>query len=100
VTNDEKRIQQLIDNPERDTILESDIPLIRAGLLDLNWTDRPADQGGRVGPFITAGSQAAKYLQKYGRLNPANRRTLRGLADKAVRLSDIEWAKAHIQPSY
>lgn len=97
---DEKRIRHLVDNPERDEILEKDISLIRAGLLNLNWTERPAEQGGRCFPFVTADKQAVTYLNKNGKLTPAHRRTLRDLAKQCVKRSDIEWAKTHIQPTY
>jgi hypothetical protein len=97
---EQQRIQELLDYPNRDEIKETDIPLIRAGILFLNWTDRPADQGGRCSPFVTPSTQALTYLDKHKRLTPAHRRTLRGLAKKCVRRSDIEWAKTHIQPSY
>lgn len=97
---DERRIQELIDYPNRDEIIEDDIPLIRAGLLHLNWTDRPPEQGGRVNAFVTPNPQACKYLAKHGRLTPQHRRTLRDLAKKGVTRSDIEWARAHIKPTY
>ena len=91
----EKRFIQLIEDPNNDTLLEEDIPLIRSGLLYLNWTDRSE---GRVHPFVTAAPQAVKYFQKEGRLTPAHLRTLKEIA--SVSKKDIEWAKHHIQPNY
>ena len=93
---DEARLQQLIEDPEDDRLLEEDMPLIRAGLLHLNWTDRSE---GRCHPFVTPSPAAAKYLDKDGRITPANRRTLRELVPGTTR-ADISWASAHIQPNY
>lgn len=95
MTKDERRLQQLIEDPNDDRPLEEDVPLIRAGLLLLNWTDRPA---GRVHPFVTAAPQAAAYLNKGGRLSPANRRTLKDLVK--VQQRDIDWMRENIQPNY
>ncbi len=92
---DEQRLQQLIDTPDRDALLETDIPLIRAGLLHLNWTDRPE---GRVHPFVTASPVATKYFGANQRLTPAHRRTLRDLAE--VKAGDVAWAKDNILPQY
>lgn len=93
---DEKRIEQLLNNPDNDHLLEEDFPLIRAGLLVLSWTER--DEG-RCHPFVTPDPTAVKYLQKNGRLTPAHRRTLKELAQKLSR-SDVAWARTHIQPTY
>lgn len=94
---DEKRIEELLDDTYADALLESDLPLIRAGLLVLNWTEREA--GGRCHPFVTPDPTAAKYFLKEGRLTPAHRRTLKGLAQPVTR-SDFAWAQSHIQPQY
>ena len=94
MTKDEKRLTQLIEDPNDDTLLEDDLPLIRGGLLLLNWTDRPE---GRCHPFVTASPVAVKYLAK-GKLTPAHRRTLKELA--CWNRSDIAWAKEHIEKHY
>tara|TARA_B100000287_G_scaffold237299_1_gene223277 strand:+ start:2566 stop:2853 length:288 start_codon:yes stop_codon:yes gene_type:complete len=92
---DEKRLLQLAEDPNDDDLREEDIPLIRKGILHLNWTDTPS---GRIHPFVTVSLQAVRYLQKEGRLTPAHRRVLKdiGLATN----KDIEWAKAQTQTKY
>lgn len=93
---DEKRLLQLADHPDRDEVMESDIPIIRSGLINLNWVDRPTEQGGRCCPFVTADPQALKYYHKNGRLTPAHRRTLRELT--SVKRSDIDWVREWLKP--
>ena len=93
---DERRLAQLISDPDNDDILDEDIPLIRAGILHLNWVDLSE---GRCHPFVTASPTAAAYLHKAGKLTTAHRKTLRGLA-KGVRAADIAWARTHIQPKF
>lgn len=95
MNTNEKRIQQLIEDPSDDRPLETDAPLIRAGLLHLNWTDRPE---GRVHPFVTVSPVAATYLEKNGRLTPAHRRTLKELTK--VERGDINWMRERVQPTY
>jgi hypothetical protein len=92
---DEKRLLQLVDDPNADNFLEEDIPLIRKGILHLNWTNTPR---GRIHPFVTVSLQAVRYFQKEGRLTPAHRRTLKDLA--LVTNKDIEWAKTQKQSKY
>lgn len=92
---DEKRLLQLIEDPNEDTLLEEDIPLIRNGILYLNWTDTSE---GRAHPFVTASLQAYRFFKKGGRLTPAHRRTLKDLALATPK--DIEWAKTQIPTDY
>lgn len=92
---DERRLNELIDDPWADDYKDGDGKLLRAGLLLLNWTDRPE---GRCHPFVTAAPQAVKYFTKHNRLTPEHRRTLRELAK--VSKTDIEWVKTYSQPKY
>lgn len=85
--DDESRLVQLGNNPEDDTMLDTDIPLIKDGLLILSYTT-VEDQ--RKFPFVTPTPQALRYLEARGRLTPADRRVLKSLSSATDDL--IEWA--------
>ena len=58
------RVTQLLDDCNDDSFQESDIPLIKRGVLHLNWTDRPE---GRCHPFVTVSPLAAKAAGTAGK---------------------------------
>ena len=92
----EQRIAQLdAVSYTDDMMLESDIPLVRKGVLLLNWCDRAE---GRAHPFVTASPRAVSLIQTHGRLTPADRRNI-SESSKVLR-SDIDWARKYIETKH
>lgn len=90
---DEKRIIELDQNPDADDIRESDIPLVRAGLLHL-----PSCHVGnkRQAMWVEPHPDALRYMRKHGRLTPQHRLTLRATVAGTIRQKDIEYARSCI----
>lgn len=90
---DERRVRELVDDPASEDIRESDIALVRAGLLTLT----ACHVGGkRHSIWLDAHPDAVRYLDKYGRINPARRKMLRASVKGKVRPTDIQLARTLI----
>jgi len=90
---DEKRVLELVDEPASEDIRESDIALVRAGLLTLTTCHVGSK---RHSIWLDAHPDAVRYLDKYGRINPARRKMLRASVKGRIRQTDIEHARSLI----
>jgi len=94
---DEKRIAGLADDSMSDSVRETDLPMIRAGLLSLTCCYVGSK---RHSIWVDPHPDALRYLRKYGRLTPAHRRTLRETVKGRVRSTDIKMARESIETKY
>ena len=97
---DEKRILGLAEGTQSDDVRESDIPLVRAGLLSL--TSCYVEDGGlkRNWMWVDPHPDALRYMNKHKRLTPAHSRTLRDTVKGKIRQCDVDYARQCIEPKY
>lgn len=98
--SDEKRIMALAEGTQTDDIRESDLPLVRAGLLALSSCY--VEDGGlkRNWMWVEPHPDALRYMLKNQRLTPAHRRTLRDTVTGKIRQSEVSYARQCIEPQY